>query len=389
MTHLLLAVIYLAFISLGLPDAVLGAGWPVMYKDLHAGLGYAGIVSTIISVSTVISSLNSDRMTRRFGAGRVTAVSAAVTALSLFGFSAAPRFWVLCVLAVPYGLGAGGVDAAVNNYAAVHYENRHMSWLHCMWGIGAAAGPYIMGWALTDRTWRAGYLTVGALQVVLTALLFLSLPLWQKRPDAGESASGGSLAPPDVLRLPGAIPFIATFFCYCALESTAGLWAASYLALGRGVGEQTAAGWASLFYIGITAGRFLNGFLTMKLSDARLVSLGAVISAAGAAVLLFIPGDAFAVAGLILVGLGCAPVYPCLIHATPAYFGADKSQAVIGVQMAAAYCGTALIPPLFGLLASHVDVRLYPPFLLALAALMFALHRLVARRSGQGDRPHP
>ena len=369
MTHLLLAVIYLAFISLGLPDAVLGAGWPVMYKDLHAGLGYAGIVSTIISVSTVISSLNSDRMTRRFGAGRVTAVSAAVTALSLFGFSAAPRFWVLCVLAVPYGLGAGG--------------------LHCMWGIGAAAGPYIMGWALTDRTWRAGYLTVGALQVVLTALLFLSLPLWQKRPDAGESASGGSLAPPDVLRLPGAIPFIATFFCYCALESTAGLWAASYLALGRGVGEQTAAGWASLFYIGITAGRFLNGFLTMKLSDARLVSLGAVISAAGAAVLLFIPGDAFAVAGLILVGLGCAPVYPCLIHATPAYFGADKSQAVIGVQMAAAYCGTALIPPLFGLLASHVDVRLYPPFLLALAALMFALHRLVARRSGQGDRPHP
>lgn len=380
MANLLLAVLYLSFVSLGLPDALLGAGWPVMVGELHAGLAYAGVVSAIISVSTVISSLNSDRLTRRFGAGRVTAFSVAVTAAALFGFSLAPRFWVLCLIAVPYGLGAGGVDAAVNNYAAIHYESRHMSWLHCMWGVGAAAGPYIMGWALTNHTWRVGYRAVGVLQIALTAALFLSLPLWEKRPGEGSGKKGGGMRAPDVLRLPGAAPFVLTFFCYCALESTAGLWAASFLVLGRGVSEQTAASWASLFYIGITAGRFLNGFLTMKLSDTKLVTLGAIVAALGAATLLLPLGNAFAVAGLILVGLGCAPVYPCLIHLTPAYFGADKSQSVIGVQMAAAYLGTSLVPPVFGLLASRITVSLYPPFLLLLTALLFTGHRVVAGR---------
>ena len=384
MTHLLLAVIYLSFISLGLPDALLGAGWPVMYRDLHAHLAGAGVISTVISVSTVISSLNSDRLTRRFGAGTVTAVSVAVTAAALFGFSAAPNFWVLCLLAVPYGLGAGGVDAAVNNYAAIHYSSRHMSWLHCMWGIGAAAGPYIMGWALTGHTWRAGYAAVGSLQVVLTALLFLSLPLWQKRPGEGTGERGGGMRLGDVLRLPGVIPFVLTFFCYCALESTAGLWAASFLVLGRGVDEETAAGWASLFYIGITVGRFLNGFLTTRLSDRKLISLGAAVAALGAATLLLPLGRTFAVAGLILTGLGCAPVYPCMIHCAPTYFGPDRSQSVIGVQMASAYLGTTLVPPLFGLLASHTTLLLYPPALLLLTGALFLGHRVVTARLGTG-----
>ncbi len=379
MTHLLLAVIYLSFISLGLPDALLGAGWPVMYRDLNAGIGWAGVVSTIISVSTVVSSLNSDRMTRRFGAGTVTAVSVALTAVSLFGFSAAPGFWALCVLAVPYGLGAGAVDAAINNYAAIHYESRHMSWLHCMWGIGAAAGPYIMGWALTNRTWRFGYGAVGALQVLLTAALFLSLPLW-KRGEAEEKRNGGGMTAAEVLRVPGVIPFVLTFFCYCALESTAGLWAASYLVLSRGIGEETAAGFASLFYIGITLGRFLNGFLTLRLSDRQLIFAGSAVAALGAAVLLMPFGASSAAAGLVLVGLGCAPVYPCMIHSTPAYFGSDKSQSVIGVQMAAAYLGTALVPPLFGALASHVTPALYPPFLLLLTALMAMFHVKLIRK---------
>jgi len=382
MVHLLLALIYLSFISLGLPDALLGAAWPTMYPRFGVPVSYAGIISTIISVGTITASLNSDRLTHRLGAGRVTAVSVLLTAAALLGFSCSNSFWLLCLWAIPYGLGAGGVDAALNNYVALHYTSRHMSWLHCMWGIGAATGPYVMAWALSgDHGWPMGYRVVGLLQVCLTAVLLCSLKLWKAAPtpDTGDGEAAGPLALGQIFAIPGAKAVMSAFFCYCALESTAGLWASSYLTLHRGVDAQTAAGFASLFYIGITAGRALNGFLTLKFSDTTLIRMGCGMLGVGVAALLLPLGQFAALAGLVLVGIGCAPIYPCIIHSTPDHFGPQRSQALIGVQMASAYTGSLLMPPLFGLIANHITVGLFPVYLLALLIVMAAMHELLCR----------
>ncbi len=380
MTHLLLAIIYLAFISLGLPDAALGAAWPVMYTELGAPLSHAGILSMIISLGTVVSSLMSDRLTRRFGSGLVTAVSVAMTAAALFGFSRSGSFAALCLLAVPYGLGAGGVDACLNNYVALHYASRHMSWLHCMWGVGAAAGPVIMGRAITAGLgWPAGYRMISLLQVCLAAALFLSLPLWKKREDAGADRGGKALSLRQILRIRGVKEVLLCFFCYCAIEQTTGLWAASYLVLADGLTEERAASLAALFFAGITAGRALNGFLTFRFDDKTLIRLGCAVILLG---LVCVPlGAGAAMAGFVLVGLGCAPVYPCVIHSTPAHFGAERSQAIISVQMAAAYIGTCSMPPLFGLIARHVSIRLLPPYLLLLLALMALMHERLLKKT--------
>ena len=384
MLQLLLPIIYLAFISLGLPDSLLGSAWPSMYPLLGVPVSYAGILSMIISFGTIVSSLNSDRLTRALGAGRVTAISVGMTAAALFGFSISTQFWMLCLWAVPYGLGAGSVDAALNNYVALHYESRHMSWLHCMWGIGTMVSPMVMGQVLAGGgPWTAGYRYIALFQIALTAVLFLSLPLWQKRTD--ETAEGGTapqaLSLGQVFRLPGAKEVMLCFFCYCALETTAGLWASSYLTLTRGVAADTAASFASLFYIGITAGRAACGFLTLKLSDTQIIRLGQGVLAVGVAALL-VPGpQLLALAGLVLVGVGCAPIYPSIIHATPDHFGADRSQAVIGIQMASAYVGNLVMPPLFGLLANNITPALFPFYLLALLVLMVFMHEQLVRKT--------
>ena len=384
MIQLLLPIIYLAFISLGLPDSLLGSAWPSMYPLLGVPVSYAGILSMIISFGTIVSSLNSDRLTRALGAGKVTAISVGMTAAALFGFSISTQFWMLCLWAVPYGLGAGSVDAALNNYVALHYESRHMSWLHCMWGIGTMVSPMVMGRVLAGGgPWTAGYRYIALFQIALTAVLFLSLPLWQKRTD--ETAEGGTapqaLSLGQVFRLPGAKEVMLCFFCYCALETTAGLWASSYLTLTRGVAADTAASFASLFYIGITAGRAACGFLTLKLSDTQMIRLGQGVLAVGVAALL-VPGpQLLALAGLVLVGVGCAPIYPSIIHATPDHFGADRSQAVIGIQMASAYVGTLVMPPLFGLLANNITPALFPFYLLALLVLMVVMHEQLVRKT--------
>ncbi len=382
MIHLLLIIIYLSFISLGLPDALLGSAWPLMYPSFGVPVSYAGLISTVITLGTILSSLCSDRITHRFGAGRVTACSVALTALGLFGFSRCDSFLTLILWAIPYGLGAGGVDAALNNYVAVHYSSRHMSWLHCMWGIGAAAGPYIMSYALSaGRGWTAGYGIVCVIQILLTAVLFLTLPLW-KGSGPLEAQSGHSLTMAQVLKLPGAKPVFVTFFCYCALESTAGLWATSFLVLHRGMDAEHAAAYASMFYLGITLGRFINGFLTLRLGDHRLIRLGQGLILLGI-IAVFIPhSTALSIAGILLMGLGCAPIYPCIIHSTPATFGADKSQAIIGMQMASAYIGSCLMPPLFGLLANHGGIGLYPGYLLGILILMFLMHSRLCRVTG-------
>ena len=384
MLQLLLPIIYLAFISLGLPDSLLGSAWPSMYPLLGVPVSYAGILSMIISFGTIVSSLNSDRLTRALGAGKVTAISVGMTAAALFGFSISTQFWMLCLWAVPYGLGAGSVDAALNNYVALHYESRHMSWLHCMWGIGTMVSPMVMGRVLAGGgPWTAGYRYIALFQIALTAVLFLSLPLWQKRTD--ETAEGGTapqaLSLGQVFRLPGAKEVMLCFFCYCSLETTAGLWASSYLTLTRGVAADTAASFASLFYIGITAGRAACGFLTLKLSDTQMIRLGQGVLAVGVAALL-VPGpQLLALAGLVLVGVGCAPIYPSIIHATPDHFGADRSQAVIGIQMASAYVGNLVMPPLFGLLANNITPALFPFYLLALLVLMVFMHEQLVRKT--------
>ena len=382
MAHLLLALIYLAFISLGLPDSLLGSAWPSMYPALGVPFSYAGIVSMIICAGTIVSSLMSDWLTQRLGAGKVTVLSVATTAVALFGFSLSDSFLLLCLWAIPYGLGAGSVDAALNNYAALHFESRHMSWLHCCWGIGASVGPYIMSFALTGGLdWTGGYRIISAIQVVLTAVLLLSLPIWKNGASAQTDAPRQPLTLPQTLSLPGAKAMILCFFCYCSLESTAGLWASSYLNLHHGMDPETAAGYASMFYLGITIGRAISGLLTLKLNDRQMIRLGQAVIAVGMA-LLFLPmGGSVALAGLVLTGLGCAPVYPCIIHSTPALFGAERSQALIGIQMASAYVGSCLMPPLFGLLARHITVALLPLYLAVLLAVMVLMYQLLTVRT--------
>lgn len=385
MVHLLLAIIYIAFISLGLPDSLLGAAWPVMHEDLGAPLSYAGIISMIIAFGTVVSSLQSDRLTLWLGTGKVTAISVAMTATALFGFSASSEFWMLCLWAIPYGLGAGGVDAALNNYVALHCRSWHMSWLHCMWGVGAATGPYIMGMALEmGKGWPAGYHIIAVMQVVLTIILFASLPLWKERKDEVQADSGHKRKPlslREIFQIPGAREILVAFFCYSAVEQTCGLWASSFLNLSKGISAEQAASFGAMFFIGITVGRAINGFLAMRMHDESMIRMGQVLILFGIVTVMLPAGDAVALAGLILIGLGCAPIYPCIIHSTPTHFGKDKSQAIIGVQMAAAYIGTMLMPPLFGILANHLSISLLPIYLLVLLAIMAFMHERLIQKT--------
>ena len=384
MFQMLLLIIYLAFISLGLPDSLLGSAWPSMYQDFSVPVSSSGIVFMIISLGTIISSLQSDRLTKRFGTGKITAVSVLMTAAALFGFSISRSFPALCLWAIPYGLGAGSVDASLNNYVALHYASRHMSWLHCMWGVGASLGPYIMGYALTGGYgWSMGYRIIAVIQILLTAFLFLSLSQWKNgNSDEGEQreTTAKALSLGEILRIPGAKEVMVTFFCYCALEQTANLWVSSYLVLQKGITPEQAAGFASLFFVGITAGRFFSGFLTIKLGDTQMIRLGQAIILLGILTLLMPFGLGTSRIGLLLIGLGCAPVYPSIIHSTPVSFGADKSQAMIGVQMAFAYVGTCLLPPLFGVIANHITAALFPFYLLIILGVMiFAYERMLSK----------
>ena len=383
MVSLLLPIIYTAFISLGLPDSLLGSAWPTMYPELGVPVSCAGILSMIISLGTILSSLQSDRLTRTLGTGRVTAISVGMTAAALFGFSISTQFWMLCLWAIPYGLGAGSVDAALNNYVALHYRSRHMSWLHCMWGIGTMVSPMVMGAALTHGMhWTVGYRAIALFQVLLTVVLVVSLPLWkERRTESGtEETAPQALSLRQVFALPGAREVMLCFFCYCALETTAGLWASSYLTLYKHIPMELAAKFASLFYIGITAGRGISGFITMKLNDVQMIRLGQGIIAAGILIMVLPLGEMASLAGFIIIGLGCAPIYPCVIHSTPEHFGPERSQAIIGIQMACAYVGSCIMPPIFGLVAAHISLALLPVYLFGVLALMVVMHEKLVRK---------
>lgn len=385
MVHLLLAVIYLSFISLGLPDSLLGAAWPSIYSELNVPVSYSGVIFCIISAGTVISSLQSDRLTRRFGAGWVTVVSVGMTAAALFGFSASSSFLSLCLWAIPYGLGAGSVDAALNNYVAIHFSSRHMSWLHCMWGFGASAGPSIMSIALTrPGGWPMGYRIIGAIQIALTLVILLSLPLWKVETQADSKQPSAdlhqTLTLKHILQIPGVKAALLTFFCYCALEQTTGLWISSYLVFNRGFVSETAAGFASLFFVGITVGRMLGGFLTFKLNDVQMVRMGMGFILLGILAFLLPADKNLLSTGILLVGFGCAPIYPSIIHATPTHFGQERSQAIIGVQMASAYIGNCLMPPLFGWLAGQTTIAIFPYYLLFILILMGIMHESLQKK---------
>ena len=382
MFSLLIVIIYLAFISLGLPDALLGSSWPTMREEMNVPLSYAGIISMIVALGTIFSSLMSDRLTRKIGTAKVTSFSVLLTAIALFGFSISSEFWMLALWAIPYGLGAGSVDASLNNYVALHYSSKHMSWLHCMWGIGASVGPYIMGYFLINHnSWNKGYLTISILQIILTFILFMSIPKWKKRVNEEKEENAKPLGLIEIFKLRGAKEILITFFCYCAVEQTAGLWASSYLVEYFYVDKDVAASFASLFYLGMTFGRALSGFITTKLNDKTMIRSGISIVFIGIIFVILPFSEVFTYIGLLIIGLGCAPIYPCIIHSTPSLFGEDKSQAIIGVEMAFAYIGTLLMPPLFGVFANLLSVRLYPFYMLILLILMYIMFETLIRKT--------
>ncbi len=376
MYSFLLALIYIAFISLGLPDSLLGSGWPIMHTDFNVPTSYMGIVSMIISGGTIVSSLLSNRLTAKFGTRVVTVASVFLTVIALFGFSFAEHFWVLLLFAIPYGLGAGAIDAALNNYVAIHYKAKHMSWLHCFWGIGTIISPFIMGYTLGYSSWKDGYRIVGFIQLAIAVLLLATLPVWKVNESLlQEEKSETTLL--SALRIKG-VPFILVgFFAYCAAEATSMGWASTYFAEVKGIGEQNAAFFASLFYIGITIGRFLSGFIADRLGERRIIEVGTIVLLSGIILLsLPIASHIAAVTAFIVIGLGAAPIYPAIIHSTPTNFGAKNSPAIVGIEMASAYIGTTFMPPLFGLLGNAVGFNIMPFFLLGFVALMIIMVEL-------------
>lgn len=387
-TSLLLPVIYLTFVSLGLPDSLLGSAWPVMYPELGAPVAAQSALSMLISACTIVSSLATAKLVRRWGTGRLVATSVGLTAAAILGFSACKEFWQLVALAVPYGLGAGAIDSSLNNYVAIHYGPRHMSWLHCCWGIGTSVGPVAMGWALAGpMSWHGGYLVIGIAQAVITAVLFCSLPLWKRsagEKDEGAAASNGAAEKPGygvLLRLPGAGAVIASFGCYSALESSCGLWIASLLVLARGVGEAQAASMVALFYLGITAGRFLAGVVADRIAGPQMIRIGQGVIALGIAALAAGGSDTAVLSiAIALIGLGCAPIYPSIVALTPSRFGEAASQGMVSLQMACAYVGSTFFPPVCALVVGAGGAALLPSLYAVVLAAMIALAELANRR---------
>ena len=394
MLTLLLVIIYIAFISLGLPDSVLGAAWPSMFEVLGVPVGYAGIITMIIAGSTIISSLASNFLNKKLGTGRVMVISVAITATALFGFSVSSKFWHLCLIGIPYGLGAGSVDASLNNYVALHYKPRHMSWLHCFWGVGTMIGPIVMSRFIAGGgVWTQGYRAISIFQVILTGILLLSLPLWKKvekleargirnehecakcperHSPSEEKKSNNDVTLKSVVKIPGVLSAVLAFLCYCAIEATTGFWATTYMVFARGIDINLATSWAMLFFIGITVGRFLNGFISERFGDKNMIRVGAgIIFVALVLMTLPISNKWIVLSVFVLAGLGCAPIYPCMIHATPIRFGKENSQALIGLQMACAYSGSTFCPPIFGIIVQKLSIKLLPFYGLLFVIMLF------------------
>lgn len=382
MATLLLVIIYLAFISLGLPDSLLGAVWPVMQTDFDAPLETAGLLFMTIAGGTIISSLVSGRILKRFGTGKVTFVSTLLTAGALLGFYFAPSIFWLFLCAIPLGLGAGAIDAGLNDYVATHYKAHHMSWLHCFWGVGATLGPIIIAQYISERNWGNGYLTISCIQFVLALILLFTLPLWNRvnsnnnllieNPENFKDGSYNEQAEKvKPLQINGVKLALTSFLFYCGAEATMGLWGSSFLVNVKELSPAAAAKWVSLYYAGITIGRFITGFITFKINNLTLIRMGQIIAFAGAALLVLPLPSIFSLIGFILVGLGLAPIFPCMLHETPARFGKKDSQTIMGYQMAVAYTGSTFMPPLLGFTASHLTISIFPFGIVVFVAAMF------------------
>lgn len=395
MVTFFLLIIYLAFISLGLPDSLLGVAWPAMQPEIGAAFESAGLLSMVVTGGTIVSSLVSGSLIERFGTGIVTFVSCLLTASALLGFSFAPSLFWLILLAIPLGLGAGAVDSGLNNYVANHYKAHHMSWLHCFWGVGATLGPIIMSYSMGNNdAWRDGYYTVSMLQFVLVFILLLTLPLWRivagKHQPQGmeelltrnESTSGDEAAARkqgNPLQIKGVKFTLMAFLFYCGAEMTVGLWGASFLVGTRDLPLETAAVWVSMYYGGITVGRFITGFVTLKFNNLTLIRAGQMTAIAGAILLLLPLHPYLSLIGLVVIGLGLAPIFPCLLHETPARFGRVHSSRIMGYQMAVAYTGTTILPPLFGIVAAQISIGLFPVVILLFAVMMLLSSEKVNR----------
>lgn len=370
---LLLAIIYLAFISLGLPDSLIGSAWPVMHQDLGVSIESMGILTMLISAGTILSSLFSERIIHKLGTYLVTSVSVILTAGALLGYSLSTQFWQLCLWAIPYGIGAGCIDAALNNYIALYYKAKHMSWLHCFWGVGTIISPYIMSLALSLSHWSRGFQAVAGIQFLIALVVIGSFPLWKKKTtgEEGDANEHEVLGIRRTLLIHGVVPQLIAFFAYCSAEATCMYWASSFLVESRHIGEERAAAYGALFFIGMTVGRFISGFFLEKVGSKNIIRIGATVGFVGMVLLaLPIQADVFSLLAFVVMGLGCAPIYPAIMHATPQKFGATQSQAIIGVQMACAYAGTTLMPPAFGVLARWMDMRIMPVFLGVFFVLM-------------------
>lgn len=390
----LLVVIYVAFIGLGLPDTILGAAWPLMHPDLSVPISAAGILSIIASIGTIISSLLTPKFLRILGTGKLVAYSIALTAIASIGFGFADSFGALCLWAIPMGVGAGAVDVAMNNFAAIYLESKHTNWLHASWGIGATLSPAILSCSIMfGNSWRGAYEIVAILLAIVFVLILISLPLWRKIETsniAQDSASLQNASTPktsalslrEALRVPGMKLSFLTFFFYSALEISTGLWCGTYLTA-CGFKPETGALCVSLMFASVMIGRIISGFFAIKFTDHRLIYAGIFIVAIGCLVLsLPLPLWMLPVC-ICLLGLGCAPVYPSLIHATPARFGEALSSQAISIQLAGSYVGSILMPPAFGLVAAKISVHLWPIslsifvglLLLCVLLLDFVTHR--------------
>ncbi|WP_066303773.1 sugar MFS transporter [Bacillus sp. FJAT-29814] len=378
MTTILLIIIYLAFISLGLPDSLLGAAWPVMQTDLGAPLETAGLLFMTIAGGTILSSLVSGKVLKRFGTGKVTVVSVFMTTAALLGFHFAPSVGWFIVCAIPLGLGAGAVDAGLNDYVSIHYKAHHMSWLHCFWGVGATLGPIIMAQFMSGQdAWRSGYFSIAGIQFGLVIILLATLPLWN-RVAKNNSITVESEVETSIIvdenvkpiKIKGVKLALASFLFYCGVEATMGLWGSSFLVNIKGLSAATAAQWVSFYYAGITIGRFVTGFITFKTTNRTLIRGGQMLALTGA-IILFLPLPAtFSLVGFIIVGLGLAPIFPCMLHETPARFGKKHSQTIMGYQMAVAYTGTTFLPPLLGFIASRSTIGIFPICMVMFVAVM-------------------
>lgn len=386
---MLLIIIYVAFISLGLPDSILGSAWPVIRLDLAAPMGLAGYVAMTVSIGTVISSLLSHKITVRFGTAKVTIISVALTALALFGYSFLGHAGFLFLLALPLGLGAGSVDAALNNFVALHYKSMHMNWLHCFWGVGATVGPIIMSLFLAaPGGWRKGYFIIASLQSLLVLILLATLSVWRKQendPHKSQETRRDMLSNQEALRLPNVKLALVSFVFFCATELTTGLWSSSYLVGIKGVTAATAARWTAFFYAGITVGRFISGFLSMRVKNFVLIRTGQLTCVLGTMILMLPLPIQFSALGIILIGLGTAPIFPAMLHETPHRFGASVSGAIMGLQMAFAYMGNIVMPPLFGAIASVTSLKLFPYYVLVCVLIMLTASELLQKRLSMRD----